>query len=287
MDEDEEEESLAEQPEDPNAAKRFWFEHATGAGKTVAALGLRGGIADRRHPDPHAPAQPRRPVPRRAARRAATRGASPGRCYWARTRAKGPVTVETYQWFVRNAGRISSAYTIVICDEAHTALGEKTSGAIRDVDGPDLHRHDRHGRADRAPRHRPVPDADLALRPRPGGPPRGDLAAALRAHPARRGGAHDRQGAAAPRRGGHRVRPGRAGASCSTSSPSTWRWRTSTRRASTACPGSCTRRGCATPTTSRKRSARKASRRRPSRARRPSASWRRSSRATSAATSTC
>ena len=41
--------------------------------------------------------------------------------------ANGPVTVETYQWFVRNAGKISDAYTIVICDEAHTALGEKTS----------------------------------------------------------------------------------------------------------------------------------------------------------------
>ena len=39
-DEDDGEESLAEQPEDPNAAKRFWFEHATGAGKTVAALGF-------------------------------------------------------------------------------------------------------------------------------------------------------------------------------------------------------------------------------------------------------
>ncbi|HEY5262080.1 MAG TPA: hypothetical protein VIJ33_08200, partial [Solirubrobacteraceae bacterium] len=35
-----EEEALADQPEDPNAAKRFWFEHATGAGKTVAALGF-------------------------------------------------------------------------------------------------------------------------------------------------------------------------------------------------------------------------------------------------------
>src|SRR3954453_6073197 len=31
---------LPEQPEDPNAARRFWFEHATGAGKTVAALGF-------------------------------------------------------------------------------------------------------------------------------------------------------------------------------------------------------------------------------------------------------
>ena len=46
------------------------------------------------------------------------------------------MTVETYQWFVRNAGKISSAYTIVICDEAHTALGEKTSGAIREWTGP-------------------------------------------------------------------------------------------------------------------------------------------------------
>ena len=46
------------------------------------------------------------------------------------------MTVETYQWFVRNAGQISSAYTIVICDEAHTALGEKTSAAIRAWTGP-------------------------------------------------------------------------------------------------------------------------------------------------------
>jgi superfamily II DNA/RNA helicase len=51
-------------------------------------------------------------------------------------RPVGAVTVETYQWFVRNAGRISSAYTIVICDEAHTALGEKTSAAIRAWTGP-------------------------------------------------------------------------------------------------------------------------------------------------------
>src|SRR5829696_3888694 len=31
---------LPDAPEDPNAGKRFWFEHATGAGKTVAALGF-------------------------------------------------------------------------------------------------------------------------------------------------------------------------------------------------------------------------------------------------------
>src|SRR5215212_8369782 len=33
-------EQLAEQPEDPGASRRFWFEHATGAGKTVAAMGF-------------------------------------------------------------------------------------------------------------------------------------------------------------------------------------------------------------------------------------------------------
>src|SRR5690348_4795588 len=37
---DDDDVQMAEQPEDPNAAKRFWFEHATGAGKTVAALGF-------------------------------------------------------------------------------------------------------------------------------------------------------------------------------------------------------------------------------------------------------
>ncbi len=46
--------------------------------------------------------------------------------------SNGPVTVETYRWFVRNAyRRCLGACTIVICDEAHTALGEKTSAAIR------------------------------------------------------------------------------------------------------------------------------------------------------------
>ena len=41
--EQEEEEGAAlaaEAADDPNSARRFWFEHATGAGKTVAALGF-------------------------------------------------------------------------------------------------------------------------------------------------------------------------------------------------------------------------------------------------------
>ncbi len=36
----EDEEVVEEAPEDPGAARRFWFEHATGAGKTVAAVGF-------------------------------------------------------------------------------------------------------------------------------------------------------------------------------------------------------------------------------------------------------
>ena len=128
-------EAVAEQPEDPNAAKRFWFEHATGAGKTVAALGFveasqTGGILILTHRrnlvDQFHGELRERGYQKRISRPLYVGEDSP----------KGPVTVETYQWFVRNAGRISSAYTIVICDEAHTALGEKTSGAIRAWTGP-------------------------------------------------------------------------------------------------------------------------------------------------------
>jgi ribonuclease E len=135
VEEDEGDESLAEQPEDPNAAKRFWFEHATGAGKTVAALGFvegsqTGGILILTH---------RRNLVDQFHGELRERGYSKRisrPLLLGEDSVKGPVTVETYQWFVRNAGKISSAYTIVICDEAHTALGEKTSGAIRKWTGP-------------------------------------------------------------------------------------------------------------------------------------------------------
>jgi ribonuclease E len=132
---DDEEESLADQPEDPNAAKRFWFEHATGAGKTVAALGFveashTGGVLILTH---------RRNLVDQFLGELRDRGYSKRisrPLLKGEDSVNGPVTVETYQWFVRNAGKISSAYTIVICDEAHTALGEKTSGAIREWTGP-------------------------------------------------------------------------------------------------------------------------------------------------------
>ncbi len=126
---------LAEQPEDPNAAKRFWFEHATGAGKTVAALGFveasrSGGVLILTH---------RRNLVDQFNGELRDRGYRDRICaplLDGQDSVNGPVTVETYQWFVRNAGRISDAYTVVICDEAHTALGEKTSASIRAWSGP-------------------------------------------------------------------------------------------------------------------------------------------------------
>src|SRR6478609_11381890 len=121
-------EDVAEAPEDPNAGKRFWFEHATGAGKTVAAVGFveasrtggvlilthRRNLVDQFHGELRDRGYAKRIAP-------ALLGHE--------DTPNGPVTVETYQWFVRNAGNISDAYSIVICDEAHTALGEKTSAA--------------------------------------------------------------------------------------------------------------------------------------------------------------
>jgi superfamily II DNA or RNA helicase len=132
---DEEEETIEEAPEDPGAERRFWFEHATGAGKTVAAVGFidasrTGGVLILTH---------RRNLVDQFIGEISQRG------YKERLRPPlldgrddpdGPVTVETYQWFVRNHKKISDAYSIVICDEAHTALGEKTSACIRAWVGP-------------------------------------------------------------------------------------------------------------------------------------------------------
>jgi len=129
------EDVVEEAPEDPGANRRFWFEHATGSGKTVAAVGFieasrTGGILILTH---------RRNLVDQFIGEISDRGyadrLSPALLDGA-DHPYGPVTVETYQWFVRNAGRISDVYSIVICDEAHTALGEKTSGCIRAWVGP-------------------------------------------------------------------------------------------------------------------------------------------------------
>src|SRR4051794_38384075 len=133
--EDLDEDLVVEAADDPNAAKRFWFEHATGSGKSVAALGFveatrTGGVLILTHRR-NLVDQFTGELNDRGYKKRISKALLQGE-----DRADGPVTVETYQWFVRNAGSISDAYTIVICDEAHTALGEKTSAAIRAWTGP-------------------------------------------------------------------------------------------------------------------------------------------------------
>jgi ribonuclease E len=134
-DEEADEDVVEEAPDDPGANRRFWFEHATGSGKTVAAVGFieasrTGGILILTH---------RRNLVDQFIGEISDRGyadrLSPPLMDGA-DHPYGPVTVETYQWFVRNAGRISDVYCVVICDEAHTALGEKTSACIRAWPGP-------------------------------------------------------------------------------------------------------------------------------------------------------
>ena len=135
--EEAEEEAAAEAVEDdPGANRRFWFEHATGAGKTVAALGFveasrTGGVLILTH---------RRNLVDQFNGELTDRGYKKRICgpllRGDKPPFEGPVTVETYQWYVRNAGKVSDAYTVVICDEAHTALGEKTSASIRKWNEP-------------------------------------------------------------------------------------------------------------------------------------------------------
>src|SRR4051794_8345772 len=102
-DEEEEEERASDQViDDPNAARRFWFEHATGAGKTVAPLGFveasrsggvlilthRRNLVDQFHGELFDRGYKNRVTP-------ALLGRKPD------PKEIGPVTVETYQWFVR------------------------------------------------------------------------------------------------------------------------------------------------------------------------------------------
>src|ERR671927_1258744 len=144
--EDEEPEELAAEEEaeeqvhigpDPGAVRRYRFRHPTASGKTIAAAGFvdaarslgvlilthrrllvsqfqrdlrQEGYGDR-FSDP------------------VERGREP--------RIRNPLTIQTYAWFARHVGDLNpQAYQLVICDEAHTALGEKTSAAIRTYTEP-------------------------------------------------------------------------------------------------------------------------------------------------------
>jgi ribonuclease E len=122
---------------DPGAVRRYRFRHPTASGKTIAAAGFveaartlgvlilthRRLLVTQFHRELTAEGYGERFTD------AIEKGAKP--------EISNPVTVQTYAWFARHWGDLDPhAYHLVICDEAHTALGEKTSKAIRSFSEP-------------------------------------------------------------------------------------------------------------------------------------------------------
>jgi ribonuclease E len=123
---------------DPGAVRRYRFRHPTASGKTIAAAGFVEaartlGVLILTH---------RRLLVSQFTRDLTAEGygdrltevvqrpTAPGM-------TENPLTIQTYAWFARHQDSISrDAYQLVICDEAHTALGEKTSTAIRSFPEP-------------------------------------------------------------------------------------------------------------------------------------------------------
>src|SRR5256886_6201814 len=122
---------------DPGATRRYRFRHPTASGKTIAAAGFveaartqgvlilthRRLLVTQFHRELTAEGYGERFTD------AIEKGAKP--------KISNPVTVQTYAWFARHWDDLDpNAYHLVICDEAHTALGEKTSKAIRSFSEP-------------------------------------------------------------------------------------------------------------------------------------------------------
>jgi superfamily II DNA or RNA helicase len=134
-DEDEPEQLTPEQ--DPGAVRRYRFRHPTASGKTIAAAGFVEaartlGVLILTH---------RRLLVSQFERDLKTEGYADRYCDALETGMKSsrsnPLTIQTYAWFARHVDSIDrEAYQLVICDEAHTALGEKTSAAIRSFPEP-------------------------------------------------------------------------------------------------------------------------------------------------------
>jgi ribonuclease E len=133
---DEEPEALTPE-QDPGAIRRYRFRHPTASGKTIAAAGFveaartlgvlilthRRLLVSQFDRDLKAEGYGDRFTS------AIEQGAKPSR--------ENPLTIQTYAWFARHVGSLNrDAYQLVICDEAHTALGEKTSAAIRSFPEP-------------------------------------------------------------------------------------------------------------------------------------------------------
>ena len=123
--------------EDPGASRRYRFRHPTASGKTIAAAGF---VESARHLGVLILTH-RRLLVSQFTRDLTTEGYAERFTDAIDTGMEplrdNPITIQTYAWFARHATEISrSAYQLVICDEAHTALGEKTSAAIRSFSEP-------------------------------------------------------------------------------------------------------------------------------------------------------
>jgi superfamily II DNA or RNA helicase len=123
--------------DDPGSVRRFRFRHPTASGKTIAAAGFveaakTMGVLILTH---------RRLLVNQFTRDLTTEGYGE-RLHDAVLRDReplreNPITIQTYAWFARHVDSLSrKAYQLVICDEAHTALGDKTSSAIRRLTEP-------------------------------------------------------------------------------------------------------------------------------------------------------
>jgi ribonuclease E len=143
-DEDEDEDMTAEGEaeivdfkRDPGAVRRFRFRHPTASGKTIAA----GGFVEAARTLGVLILTHRRLLVSQFTRDLTDEGygdrLEPVIQIGATPKNKNPITIQTYAWFARHVKSIDrSAYQLVIADEAHTALGEKTSAAIRSFPEP-------------------------------------------------------------------------------------------------------------------------------------------------------
>ena len=122
---------------DPGAIRRYRFRHPTASGKTIAAAGFVEaartiGVLILTH---------RRLLVTQFNRELKDEGygdrITPEITGKSEPPKRDPITIQTYAWFARHVKELNrEAYQLVICDEAHTALGEKTSAAIRSFPEP-------------------------------------------------------------------------------------------------------------------------------------------------------
>ncbi|MGI9185959.1 MAG: DEAD/DEAH box helicase family protein [Gaiellales bacterium] len=136
-DEDDEDATGEHEAADPGAVRRYRFKHPTASGKTVAAAAFVDaaritGVLILTH---------RRLLVDQFKRDLKEQGyghrIKEPVLGVARPPVVPPISIETYAWFIKNADRLSrDTYGVILCDEAHTALGDRTSAAIRRLDTP-------------------------------------------------------------------------------------------------------------------------------------------------------